>query len=280
MTGSKPLRRWSVALLAVVTAATAACSTGTPSASNQPSASTTAPTTGTTSPAVTPTGTPTEAPPTTGIVKDSDGWSTYTNAELGFSFRFPTRIYAGLGAPCTKNQESGGWSYRPSSGVVPATVIQDRDSFYVTQKISYQLGDAQQMADGTTKYKACTKTVTTVKMIRAYVSGTSDYLLAVLPISVVQASTRADVKSFAVTTFDHCASVTVASMVHSPSGPWRKVLFSCPEDQMFFNYAYDARLYQAHSLFVMFWFGQAIQIYDARQRPADNKIAASFKILP
>ena len=162
---------------------------------------------------------------------------------------------------------------------MPATVLHDGAGFYVTQKISYQLGDPQEMSDGTTKYKSCAKTRTTVAMVQAYLTGTSPYLLSVLPISVTQATGRAGVKAFAVATFDQCASVKVASMTPSSAGPWRQVVFSCPDDPMFFNYMYDARLYQDHDLFAMFWFGQAIQIYDARDKPADNKIAASFALL-
>ncbi len=273
MTGSTHKRRWAAVFVVALLATTAACSTGTPTSTDQQSTSATA-----SSSTATPTmpTTPTSAPPTTGIVKGDDGWSTYTNAELGFAFRFPTRITASLGAPCTKNQESGGWSYRPSTGVVPATVLHDGASFYVTQKISYQLGDPQEMSDGTTKYKSCAKTSTTVAMVRAYLTGTSPYQLSVLPISVTQATGRADVKAFAVATFDQCASVKVASLTQSSAGPWREAHFSCPDDPMFFNYMYDARLYQHQDLFVMFWFGQAIQIYNAKEKPADNLIAASF----
>lgn len=275
MTGSKALRRWSVTIVVAAVATATACSTSTKSVSDQPTPteSTTA-ATETTAPTQT---TPTEEPPVTGIVKGDDGWSTYTNAELGFTFRFPTRTYAYNGAPCAKVQEGNDWSYRPADGVVPATVVQDGSRFWVVQKISWQLGD-EVKSNGSSKFKSCTKTTTTAAMLRAYDTGQSDFSLNPLPMTVSPVAARAQVKENVRTYFYGCPTIRVVSIDRNGGG-WRDVRYTCPSDSTYPGAMIDVRWYKAQGLFAVFEFGQAYHIYNTKQKPVDQRIVASFATL-
>jgi hypothetical protein len=271
---------------------TTACSPATQSVSTQPtpnlSVVTSSPSEAA-SPAQSPTPTskpkPTSTPsatrsPTTGIVKNGDGWSTYTNAEVGFTLRFPTHVYAYNGAPCAKRQESGDWTYRAVPGVVPATVTQDGSTLWVVQKISYQLGKAKDLANGATLYRSCTKRTTTVAMMRAAEAPGFVYFLNYLPITVAPAHNRTEVQDELLAYFTNCPQIKLLSLNPSTSGSWRDVAVACPNNPAFPGGVTEIRWYQAQGLFVVFDFGQVEHIFTAKNKSVDLKVAASFKVLP
>jgi hypothetical protein len=113
--------------------------------------------------------TPTVAAPVTAMAKGKNGWSTYTNVEFGFSFRFPSKMYVPNGSPCTKKNIAGDWTYQKVSGVVPATVVQDGAGFWLVQATGYQLGEhSTKTKNGYLEdyYRSCTTRTTTVTLLR------------------------------------------------------------------------------------------------------------------
>lgn len=273
MTSSSSLRRGMVTLLVVASSGTvAACTPAAPGVSDQSSSSTSA------TPTVTQTPTDASTPPAlkTGIVKGVDGWSTYTNAKLGISFRFPTKMRVLNGKKCTKQQSGSGYTFQAVEGVVPSTVIKDGDTFYITQKYGYQPSDMIGQPPMEV-YHSCTKVTTTRKALHRYrlALNPTDGPYHFLAITVAPEKSKTQVTKYLKKTFATCSSFTVKGMAANTSGPWRNVNFTCPGDSSYFrgfgrpiyftNYS-KTRYYTDNQLLVMLWYTQVDQIYSPKEQ--------------
>ena len=268
---------WRLGLLLALGLATTSCTGAGPTASTS-----TAPTvtvTVTATPGPTTSSTPTAAAPVTGIVKGKNGWSTYTNVELGFSFRFPSKMYVQNGSPCTKKNTAGDWTYQDAPGVVPATVVQDGAEFWLVQATGYQRGDHVTKQKGSylyDYYKSCTKRQTSVTLLRAYEAQNTYYRLDGLPIVAEPAHNQTDVHDALSAIFSNCSTLNLTGLKKSASGPWREPVYACPGNPAFPGGATDARWYKPQGLFVAFLLGQAYHIYNPDQQPVDTQVVSGF----
>ncbi len=258
-------RRGIVVLMVAVVATLSGCTGSAPSASDQ--------VTSTSNPTAATAGATSSAPPVaTGVVQGKDGWSTYTNAKLGFSVRFPTRIYGSSGSPCVKKQTNGVWSYQASPGVVPAAIRRLSNDFIITQRYGYLPTVSGYRADGSPVFGSCPKTRTTSSMFH-----TEDLPpVAALGLTVHPQFARADVEQWVRGGYDFCGRRMKVTFTPGASGAWTSVTFTCPRHPPSVATAPEMRWYQDADLYVEFSFGFLSDVENVAEKNVERKIADTF----
>lgn len=218
-------------------------------------------------------------------------WNTYTNNKVGFSVQIPKQYLSSQGAECTKsstvndnygNKVDSKAHYTPTQGLVPATVIEDGEDFYVAEQYTYQLANGADDGAGHTLYSSCIKTVTTADVVHNYLQHTKgSYLLDNLPFSVVAVKDEAAILTWAKVHFkDDTITMTLKN---NPAG-WQDVSLSCTgagsDPCETFNFAFKLRYFKVKHKLVYLAQGQAGHIYKPDKSGFyDPQIFDSFKLL-
>lgn len=213
------------------------------------------------------------------------GWKTYTNNKAGFSIAVPITFESSYGSPCVKTDDSytGYVSYRPVSGTVPTTIVEDGTNFYITEDYTYQLAGAADHS-GYTDYSSCNKTNASVALVKEYEAPktANSPLLTVIPVSVTSANNPNDVVDWAQHFFND--TTITASMASSNGNAWKDVTLDCKPAEsdtcMDFNYKFFLRYYEKQHKLVYIALGQAGKL----AKPGTNdyydlEVVDSFKVL-
>ena len=231
---------------------------------------------------------PTVTPPASEITSGpGTDWNTYTNNKVGFSVQIPKQFLSSDGAQCTKvtyvydnygNKVSSPAHYIPAQGVVPATVVEDGNNFYVVEEYTYQLTGKTNDGSGHELASGCQKMQTTVDVVNGYKQANSIYELNMLPLSVVTAQNQQDVLNWAKGYFK---DTTVTMTLKDNAGGWQDVTLDCSSSNPCtdFNYKFYLRYYKAQNKLVYLQQGQSghLQTPDGKSF-YDQQVFDSFKL--
>lgn len=212
---------------------------------------------------------------TTFVDGPRQGWKTYTNYKAGFSIEVPASFVSQYGGECQKTATS----YRPAEGVVPTSVIQDGDSYYITENYTYQLSDVTKDNTGVSYYADCNKVDTTPAVVRQYKDQNNDNApqLNVIPIQVIKTRSQSDITGHARSIFGN-QNVMVESLADNPSG-WKDVKLNSPDD-LTFNFSFTLRYYEKQDKLVYIAKGQAGNLaIPSSSNFYDNEVISSFKLI-
>lgn len=217
-------------------------------------------------------------------------WNTYTNNKIGFSIQIPKKFMSGNGADCQEvkyvydnygNKVSSPAHFVPAQGLVPATLVQNSNDFYVTEEYTFQPTDKTDDGVGHQLAGACKKVQTTIDSLKEYGTTGATYLSAGIPFTVLTAKSEQDILKWAKNTFKD-DSVTIASTKDNSSGSWQDVALDCTSSNpcTTFNFKFYLRYYKKQNKMVYFQQGQSghIQKSDS-QSFYDKEIVNSFKLL-
>lgn len=204
---------------------------------------------------------------------DESEWATYTNEALGFSINYPKEARASYG-DCEKKTNS----YRPKEGVVPNTVIEDGDTFYIVPAYVYQLTGETTDA-GVSNFSGCEKLMTTAAAIK---DEDTSFLFDNIELKVTNDYTDAEVLAAAKEIFQS-DDIKITSLDHSADGDWQDVKLACTTDEencMTFNYRFELRHYHDKKKLVYIELGQAGKLLKLHaDEYYDQEVVDSFKLL-
>ncbi|MDB5175670.1 MAG: hypothetical protein JWM81_528 [Candidatus Saccharibacteria bacterium] len=212
---------------------------------------------------------PTASATNIGTFSDGPGtdFKTYTNKTYGFSITVPKNILTESGTCTTVDYAYNTYGYKipaPTTSalapaVVPTTVVEDADTFYVTQAYSSQLTDPS-TSSGNTFYGGCHKVDTTVDVVRASNAPTAGVLLDTLPILVASANNDSEILSKIRPQFENSATLKIASKTTDPQGSWQNLKLSCDNPEDCQGGRSDVRYYTKQHKVVVFLLGQSAHL--------------------
>jgi len=209
---------------------------------------------------------------------------TYKNSEYGFKVSIPKTFLSDYGVYCTKETNS----YRPTRAEVPATVIQIKNKFYLTEKYTYQLtGESEEESlVGVATFSGCRKIIASADVIKQYLTrngfledGTS-LLLSVMPIYIFNVKDRQSLLSDIKQIFTYSKTIEISSIDADKSGEWENVNIRCTPELSCNGYKYYLRYFQSKNKLVYIEMGQSPKfprIIDGKSY--DNQIADSLRLL-
>jgi hypothetical protein len=164
--------------------------------------------------------------------------------------------------------------------VVPTTIVEDGEDFYITESYTYQL--TQSRLDDTesiTIYDGCEKTTGDLQTIIESEDADDGPLVSTIPITVADAKNRNEIDKKVKQIFGEGHFIT--GIQNSKDGEWQDVDIDC-EDKENLCLAFDFRLrhYEPQDKLVYIALGHSYSLTTPDgQGSYDEKVIDSFKIL-